>query len=113
MKAASGGKTVTVYGQTEVTRDLIDARDALGLKTIYEADDVSLHDFDGDTPKVRFVHGGAQPRDRVRFHRRLRRLSRRQPRRACRPRRIKTFEREYPFGWLGILSETPPVSPMN
>ena len=55
LKHASGGKAVTVYGQTEVTRDLIDARGEAGLTTIYEAADVSLHDFDTDRPRVRYV----------------------------------------------------------
>ncbi len=50
LKHASGGKTVTVYGQTEVTRDLMDARRKAGLLTIYDAADVSLHDFDSDRP---------------------------------------------------------------
>jgi p-hydroxybenzoate 3-monooxygenase len=105
---AATGKTVTVYGQTEVTRDLIEARDAAGLKTFYEAD-VSVHDFDTNHPKVRFVHEGTAHEiacDFIAgcdgFHG------------VCRESvpaaAIKTFEREYPFGWLGILSETPPVS---
>jgi p-hydroxybenzoate 3-monooxygenase len=105
---AATGKTVTVYGQTEVTRDLIEARDALGLKTFYEAD-VSVHGFDGDKPSVRFVQNGAAHEidcDFIAgcdgFHG------------VCRASvpasAIATFEREYPFGWLGILSETPPVS---
>jgi p-hydroxybenzoate 3-monooxygenase len=106
---AATGKTVTVYGQTEVTRDLTEAREALGLKTFYEADDVSLHDFDTDRPKVRFVHGGVDGEIECNFiagcdgfH---------GVSRASAPTNaIKTFEREYPFGWLGILSETPPVS---
>ena len=65
-KAATAGKTVTVYGQTEVTRDLAEARDALGLETIYEADNVSLHDFDTDRPKVRFV--GTEPHNVTLFN---------------------------------------------
>ena len=79
MKAATG-KTVMIYGQTEVTLDLMNARKAAGLTTVYEAADVEPHDFDTDHPRVTYVKDGVTPRDRLRFHRRLRRLSRRQPR---------------------------------
>lgn len=109
LKAATGGKTVTVYGQTEVTRDLIDARDVLGLKTIYEADDVSLHDFNSDNPKVRFVRNGVTHEiacDFIAGCDGFHGVSRASAPKAA----ISTFERVYPFGWLGILSETPPVS---
>ncbi len=109
LKAATGGKTVTVYGQTEVTRDLIEARDALGLKTIYEADNVSLHDFDGDKPRVRFNHGGAGHEiecDFIAGCDGFHGVSRASVPDAA----LKIFEREYPFGWLGILTDTPPVS---
>ena len=109
LKAATGGRIVTVYGQTEVTRDLIDARDALGLKTIYEAEDVSLHDFDTDKPKVRFVQDGVTHEiacDFIAGCDGFHGVSRA----SAPPAAIRTFEREYPFGWLGILSETPPVS---
>ncbi|MDQ8727084.1 4-hydroxybenzoate 3-monooxygenase [Bradyrhizobium sp. LHD-71] len=108
LKAATG-KTVTVYGQTEVTRDLVDARDALGLASIFEAEDVSLHDLQTDRPKVRFKrHGVGQEIDCDfiagcdGFH---------GVSRASVPATaISIFEREYPFGWLGILADTPPVS---
>ena len=106
---AATGKTVTVYGQTEVTRDLIEARDAAGLKTFYEADNVSLHDFDGDRPKVRFIHAGGSHEiacDFIAGCDGFHGVSRESVPAAA----ITTFEREYPFGWLGILSETPPVS---
>lgn len=109
LKAASG-KTLTVYGQTEVTRDLMEARDALGLKTIYEADSVSLHDFDGDKPSVRFTHGGASQQiacDFIAGCDGFHGVSRESVPQSA----LQTFEREYPFGWLGILSDTPPVSP--
>jgi len=52
------GKTVTIYGQTEITHDLMDARGAQGAPTEYEADHVSLHDFDGSSPKVRYAKAG-------------------------------------------------------
>jgi p-hydroxybenzoate 3-monooxygenase len=108
LKAATG-RTVTVYGQTEVTRDLMDARDALGLKTIYEADDVSLHDFDTGKPKVRFAQSGVSHEiacDFIAGCDGFHGISRASAPQAA----IRTFEREYAFGWLGILSETPPVS---
>jgi p-hydroxybenzoate 3-monooxygenase len=105
----SGGKNVTVYGQTEVTRDLMDARAAAGLATVYEAEQVSLHDFDGERPHVRYVHGGKTHRLDCEFiagcdgfH---------GVSRASVPAdALQTFERVYPFGWLGVLSDTPPVS---
>jgi p-hydroxybenzoate 3-monooxygenase len=106
---ASAGKTVTVYGQTEVTRDLIDARDALGLKTIYEAEGVSLHDFDTVRPKLRFTSNGTGHQiecDFIAGCDGFHGISRASVPAAA----IRTFGREYPFGWLGILSDTPPVS---
>ena len=81
-----------------------------GCKTIYEADQVSLHDFDGDAPKVRFVNGGASHEivcDFIAGCDGFHGVSRQSVPSAA----LKTFEREYPFGWLGILSDTPPVSP--
>ena len=59
MHDLTGGKNVTVYGQTEVTHDLMDARKAEGLTTVYdEVDSVTLNDFDGAHPKVRYVKDG-------------------------------------------------------
>jgi p-hydroxybenzoate 3-monooxygenase len=110
LKAASGGKVVTVYGQTEVTRDLMDAREAAGLTTIYDADNVSLHDFDGNTPHVRYDKDGTTHEitcDFIAgcdgFHG--------ASRQAIPASAVHTYERVYPFGWLGLLSDTPPVSP--
>ncbi|MBI4987715.1 MAG: 4-hydroxybenzoate 3-monooxygenase [Rhodocyclales bacterium] len=105
----TGGKRVMVYGQTELTRDLMDARAAAGLKTVYEAKDVSVHDFGGTRPHVRYVKDGAAHEidcDFIAgcdgFHGVCR---------ASVPKNaIANFERVYPFGWLGLLSETPPVS---
>ena len=71
------GRHVTVYGQTEVTRDLMDARNASAASTVYEAEDVTLHDFDGTRPRVSWRQQGQQQRTRLRFHRGMRRLSRR------------------------------------
>ena len=110
LKQASGGQIVTVYGQTEVTRDLMDARVKAGLSTIYDADNVSLHDFDGDSPRVRYVKDGVSHEiscDFIAgcdgFHG--------ASRQSVPAGAVKTFERVYPFGWLGLLSDTPPVSP--
>ncbi len=104
------GKTVTVYGQTEVTRDLMDARDKAGLSTIYDAADVTLHDFDSDRPRVRYVKDGVSHEvacDIIAGCDGFHGVSR--PSVAANA--ITTFERVYPFGWLGLLSETPPVAP--
>ena len=103
------GRHVVVYGQTEVTRDLMDAREAAGEKTVYEAEDVSVHDFDSTRPKVRYRKDGREHEVECDFiagcdgfHG------------VCRESvpagSISNFERVYPFGWLGVLSETKPVS---
>jgi p-hydroxybenzoate 3-monooxygenase len=109
MNRLTGGKNVTVYGQTELTRDLMDARRAAELPTVYEAADVAVHDFDSDRPRVSYQQDGAT-HDLVcdfiagcdGFHGVCR---------ASVPRqRIAEYEKVYPFGWLGLLSDTPPVS---
>jgi p-hydroxybenzoate 3-monooxygenase len=105
----TGGKKVMVYGQTELTKDLMEARAAAGLKTVYEAKDVSVHDFDSTRPRVRYVKDGASHEIECDFiagcdgfHGVCR---------ASVPKHaITNFERVYPFGWLGLLSDTPPVS---
>lgn len=109
LKRYSGGKSVMVYGQTEVTKDLMDARAAAGATTIYDAQDVALHDFDSDHPSVSFMKDGQLHRVECEyiagcdgFHG--------VSRKSVPAERIKLFERVYPFGWLGILSRTPPVS---
>jgi p-hydroxybenzoate 3-monooxygenase len=110
MKQATGGKTVTVYGQTEVTRDLMEARDKAGLTTVFEAADVSLHDFDGTQPRVRYTKDGVSHEiacDFIAGCDGFHGVSRQ----SVKPAALEIFERTYPFGWLGILSETPPVSP--
>jgi p-hydroxybenzoate 3-monooxygenase len=107
---AATGKTVTIYGQTEVTVDLMNARSAAGLTTIYQAADVKPHDFDTDLPRVSYVKDGVSHEiacDFIAGCDGFHGVSR-----ASVPlTAIETFERVYPFGWLGILSETPPVSP--
>ena len=103
------GSSMTVYGQTEVTKDLVDARIAAGGKLRFECDHVSVHDFDGDRPRIRYRKGGRDYELACDFiaacdgyHG------------VCRQtvpaHSLKTFERVYPFGWLGILSDTPPVA---
>jgi len=108
MNALTGGKNVVVYGQTEVTHDLMDARAAAGLPTYYEASEVQVHDFDSTHPRVTFTHQGQAVElacDFIAgcdgFHGVCR---------ASVPRKsIQEFEKVYPFGWLGLLSDTPPV----
>jgi p-hydroxybenzoate 3-monooxygenase len=102
------GKVVTVYGQTEITRDLMEARVASGGGSIYEADDVALHDWGGVSPKVTYRKNGVTHEiacDFIAgcdgFHGICRASV---PSEKC-----KTFERVYPFGWLGVLADvTPP-----
>lgn len=103
------GKTVTVYGQTEVTRDLYAARDAMGGVVIDEAEDVRLHDLDSEAPAVTYVKNGESNRlacDFVAGCDGFHGVSR-----QSLPASVaQTYERVYPFGWLGILVETPPVT---
>jgi p-hydroxybenzoate 3-monooxygenase len=99
------GKNVTVYGQTEVTRDLMNAREASGLKTIYEAADVSLHGFDGAHPKVRYGSSEIDC-DFIAGCDGYHGISRQ----SVPATAIQLHERIAPFGWLGLLSDTPPVS---
>jgi p-hydroxybenzoate 3-monooxygenase len=103
------GKAVTVYGQTEITRDLMEARAEVDAPSIYEAYDVGLHDFSGIHPRVTYRHDGKNGEitcDFIAgcdgFHG--------PSRKTVPPGAIKNFERVYPFGWLGLLSNTPPVS---
>ncbi|CEJ11418.1 p-hydroxybenzoate hydroxylase [bacterium YEK0313] len=102
------GKAVTVYGQTEVTRDLMAAREAFGAPTIYEAEAVTPLDFDGASPRVTYVKDGVGHEIACDFiagcdgYHGISRAS--VPDGA-----IATYERVYPFGWLGILADVPPV----
>ena len=108
LKAATG-KTMMIYGQTEVTLDLMNARKAAGLTSVYQAADVKPHDFDTDHPRVSYVKDGVACEltcDFIAGCDGFHGVSRA----SVKPSAIKTFERVYPFGWLGILSETPPVS---
>ncbi|MBZ9559356.1 MULTISPECIES: 4-hydroxybenzoate 3-monooxygenase [Modicisalibacter] len=105
----TGGKRVMVYGQTEVTRDLMAARREAGATTLYEVDDVQPHDLETDHPYVTFEKNGETLRldcDYVAGCDGYHGVSRR----SIPEDRLKTFERVYPFGWLGLLADTPPVS---
>jgi p-hydroxybenzoate 3-monooxygenase len=106
----TGGKSVMVYGQTEVTHDLMDARKAQGLATLYETGDtVKLHDFDGARPIVSCVQDGKAHEIECDFiagcdgYHGASRAS--VPASA-----LKTYTKDYPFGWLGVLADVPPVS---
>lgn len=105
----TGGKQVTVYGQTEVTKDLMQARSEAQLTSFYEASNVQVHEFYGEQPSVTFEHEGRQVTVQCDFiagcdgyHG------------VCRASvpedKIKTFEKVYPFGWLGVLADVPPVA---
>ena len=105
----TGGKAITVYGQNEVVRDLIDARLETRRPLYFEAEDVSVSDLDSTAPAVRFRHGGTEHEVRCDFiagcdgfHG------------ICRPSIpsgvLTTYERVYPFGWLGILADAAPSS---
>lgn len=109
LKRLSGGKTVTVYGQTEVTRDLMEAREACGATTVYQAAEVRLHDLQGERPYVTFERDGERLRldcDYIAGCDGFHGISRQ----SIPAERLKVFERVYPFGWLGLLADTPPVS---
>ena len=107
--ALTGGRAITVYAQHEVVKDLVAARLAAGGEIIFEVQNVSVHDFDASTPRVRYRKDGREHEiacDFVAgcdgFHG------------ICRPAipagTLTVYEKEYPFGWLGILSESPPPS---
>jgi p-hydroxybenzoate 3-monooxygenase len=109
LQALTGGKHVVVYGQTEITRDLMEARQAWGLPSVYEAADVSVHDFDSAHPHVRYLKDGVVHEVQCDFiagcdgfHG------------VCRASvpagALQTYEKVYPFGWLGVLADVPPVS---
>ena len=102
------GKSVMVYGQTEVTRDLYDARDRMDGKIIHDVDGTTIHSADTDTPYVTFVKDGTEQRVDCEwvagcdgFHG--------VSRKTIPDSVLRQYEKVYPFGWLGILSETPPV----
>nr|AIK66551.1 p-hydroxybenzoate hydroxylase [Arhodomonas sp. Seminole] len=109
LKGLTGGKSVMIYGQTEVTRDLMAAREAAAGQTVYAADHVQPHGLDTDRPYVTFEKDGEKLRldcDYVAGCDGFHGVSRR----SIPAERVRTFERTYPFGWLGLLADTPPVS---
>ena len=103
------GKQVMVYGQTEVTRDLMAAAPERGLEVVYDAKDVALHDAESDAPYLTYSKDGVEHRLDARFlcgcdgfH---------GPSRQAIPDSIgRTYEKVYPFGWLGILADVPPCN---
>lgn len=106
----SGGNSVLVYGQTELTRDLYEARDRLGGKVVHNAEEVTLHDLTSDRPYVTYRSNGETVRvdcdyavGADGFHG----VSRRSIPKDV----LREYEKVYPFGWLGVLSRTKPVSP--
>ena len=104
----AGGRSIVIYGQTEVVKDLIDARLDAGLELRFGVQDVSVHDIETDLPRVHFTHEHEQfelEADAIvgadGFHG------------VCRPaieQHLRVFSREYPFAWLGILAAAPPSS---
>jgi p-hydroxybenzoate 3-monooxygenase len=105
----TGGRVVTVYGQVEITRDLMREREADGATTVYCAQDVRLNDFDRDAPYVTYMKEGSEFRldcDFIAGCDGAHGVSRRSPPSSA----IRQFERVYPFAWLGVLAEVPPCS---
>jgi p-hydroxybenzoate 3-monooxygenase len=105
----AGGRTIVIYGQTEVVKDLIAARLGSGLPLLFEVEDVSVHELESDRPRIRFRRDGDEQElecDAIAgcdgFHG------------VCRPSIpdgvLSAHSREYPFGWLGILAEVAPSS---
>jgi p-hydroxybenzoate 3-monooxygenase len=108
LKALTGG-AVSVYGQTEVTKDLMEARVAAGAKLLFEAGDVSIEGFERDHPAVRYTREGRTYElscDFVAGCDGYHGIARRSVPAAA----MQTYERIYPFGWLGILADVPPAS---
>lgn len=107
MADLTGGSTVMVYGQQEVMKDLFDAAEQRHLRIVFNADDVQLHDIDGDRPHVTWRKDGVEQRldcDFIAGCDGYHGVSRA----AIPASALKTFERVYPFGWLGILTDAPP-----
>ena len=109
MAGLTGGRAITIYGQNEVVKDLIAARRATGRPLIYDVSNVSVHDFDTRSPRIRYRHDGGSHEITCEFiagcdgfHG------------ICRPSipagRVTQYEREYPFAWLGILATAAPSS---
>ncbi|MGH8232485.1 MAG: 4-hydroxybenzoate 3-monooxygenase [Steroidobacteraceae bacterium] len=103
------GQRVMVYGQTEIQRDLTEARIAGGARIVWEAKDVAIHDVDGSRPRVSWSLNGERQQTECDYiagcdgYHGVSRAS-------IPPDRIMVHERSYPFGWLGVLADVPPVS---
>ncbi|HWW65233.1 MAG TPA: 4-hydroxybenzoate 3-monooxygenase [Sphingomonadaceae bacterium] len=103
------GRQVMVYGQTELTHDMIEAAPGRGLDIVWQAADVALHDIEGETPSITYSRDGAAHRIEADFivgcdgfH---------GPSRAAIPASVaRSYERGYPFGWLGVLADVPPCN---
>ncbi|UCO95925.1 4-hydroxybenzoate 3-monooxygenase [Metapseudomonas lalkuanensis] len=109
LKGLTGGKTVMIYGQTEVTRDLMEARAACGARSFYNAANVQPHDLKSDAPYVTFEQDGLAIRidcDYIAGCDGFHGVSRKSIPAGV----LQEFERVYPFGWLGVLADTPPVN---
>lgn len=109
LEGLTGGDVVVCYGQVEITRDLMEARSNAGLTTLYESSDAKIHEPLGNAPYVTFRHGGEHCRidcDFIAGCDGFHGISRRTIPRSARTE----YERVFPFGWLGLLSDTPPVS---
>ena len=105
----TGGRFVTVYGQTEIVKDLIAARLAMGGLIVFEAEAVMPHEFDSDRPRLTYRHQGIDHEllcDFIAGCDGFHGVSRRRVPAAA----LRVFERSYPFAWLGILAEAPPPS---
>jgi p-hydroxybenzoate 3-monooxygenase len=109
LRALSGGASVVVYGQTELTRDLMEARAAADLPTVYEAQEVAIGGFANAQPYATYRHEGREYRVECEFiagcdgyHGVCRR--------SVAPSACRQYEKDYPFGWLGLLADTPPLA---
>jgi p-hydroxybenzoate 3-monooxygenase len=103
------GKVVTIYGQAEIQKDLMAAHEVAGTPVVYEAEDVSLHGIAGTRPTLRYNKGGAAHEvacDFIAGCDGFHGVSRQ----AIPQEVLRIYERAYPFGWLGILSDTRPVN---
>ena len=108
LERLTGGSTVMVYGQTEVTHDLIEASIARDMPLVFEAEDVALHDITGEHPWVSYRHQGQDQRldcDFIAGCDGFHGVSRA----SIPPEVLRTFEKVYPFGWLGVLADVPPA----
>ncbi|NTJ68269.1 4-hydroxybenzoate 3-monooxygenase [Agrobacterium rhizogenes] len=105
----TGGKRVVIYGQTEMTRDLMAHREESGAATIYNAANVQPHGFDGDTPYLTYEKDGVSHRidcDFIAGCDGFHGVSRK----AVPEKAVRSFEKVYPFGWLGVLADVAPVN---